>query len=272
MRHYLQHYGKERTGTNYLKSLLAANFTDLVLFDNRLGSKHEAFREVRTWMEERGVRSASDFADLLRTDPYWKARNVPSDAPFERVHQPVTYEELRALCAGRLPLGYLVSIKDPYAYAVSINRWKKDGLKRFQEPPHVVGADAELIRRHCLAFNAVYASYWPLIESGRGMLVRYEDLLGDAACTLGRIQRKFGLTARGNGFTDVEQTVAPTLGVSNSPFYRSFYRNREYLAALDAACLATVDQTINWELMRRYGYSSVSAGMLAAGAPVGEFD
>jgi hypothetical protein len=256
VRRYLQQYGKERTGTNYLKALLATNFVDLVLFDNRLGSKHEGFREVRTWMEERNIRAASDFDQLLRIDSYWKARAIPSDGAFEWVHQPVTYEELLGLREGALPLGYLISIKDPYACAVSFNRWKKDGLKRFQEPPDVVTPDAELVRQNCLALNSVYASYWPLIESGRGMLVRYEDLLADATGILGRIQQKFGLTARGSVFTDVEQTVAPTIGISTRPFYRSFYRNKDYLAALDAGSLAAVRETVDWELMRLYGYSA----------------
>ena len=50
MKVYIQQYGKERTGTNYLKALIARNFDDIVLFDNRLGSKHAPFKDVSTWL------------------------------------------------------------------------------------------------------------------------------------------------------------------------------------------------------------------------------
>jgi hypothetical protein len=82
------------------------------VFDNRLGSKHQAFREVRMWIEERGIRTRQDFDELVRTDYHWQRRNIPVDGPFEWVHQPVTYEELVALEEGTLPLDYLINIKD----------------------------------------------------------------------------------------------------------------------------------------------------------------
>lgn len=254
---YLQQYGKERTGTNVLKALLATNFVDFVLFDNRLGSKHEAFRDVRTWMEERGIRRRSDFDELLVTDKYWRLRNIPSEDLFEGVHKPVTYEELRGLRDGTLPLAYLISIKDPYAYAVSINRWVRHGVSQFQDPPNTIVPDADLTRRKCLAFNSAYASYWPLIESGKGMLVRYEELLEDAIGVMSRVQETFGLTARTEALVNVSTTVAPTVGISSASFYSSFYRDREYLTVLDSGSLKAVTETIDWELMRRFGYFPV---------------
>jgi hypothetical protein len=142
---------------------------------------------------------------------------------------------------------------------LSINRWKKNGLKGFQEPPNGYAPDAAFVREHCLSFNSAYASFWPLIESGRGMLVRYEDLLAEAIGVVRRIQQKFGLVARGNVLADVERTVAPTIGISDAPFYRSFYQNRYYLTVLDSDALAAVTETIDWELMCLYGYPRVSA-------------
>lgn len=255
MRRYLQQYGKERTATNYLKALLALNFNDIVLFDNRLGSKHGPFCEVRQWMEAHDIRTRADFEDLLHSDRYWKERNIPSSSEFEWVHQPVTYAELLALRDGRLPLGYLISIKDPYACAVSINRWKQGGLKHFQTPPQDLVVNAELIRRYAVDFNSAYASYWELIANARGILVRYEDLLADAISVISGIRNRFHLATRKCGLRDIDTTVAPTYGISASPFYRSFYLKREYLASLSDECLAAIRETIDWELMGRYGYS-----------------
>jgi hypothetical protein len=254
MRTYIQQYGKERTGTNYLKALLATNFTDIVLFDNRLGSKHEHFRTVGAWMEGRAIFSQERFEDLLRTDEYWRRRNIPTLDPFRWVHQPVEYEELLSLRDGLLNLHYVVSIKSPYAFAISINRWKRSQLRRFHECPSVDPLDLPYVLEQCAEFNRVYRSYWPLIETGKAVLARYEDLLTDYSAILRQMQDKFGLTAKHPEFLNISSIVAPTIGISQLPFYKSYYEDRLYLAALSKEARAAICNAIDWDLMRYYCY------------------
>ena len=256
MKTYIQQFGKQRTGTNYLKALLARNFTDIVLFDNRLGSKHKPFQPVAEWIRERGIDRLEAFHELLRSDSYWRKRNRATTDPFEWVHQPVTYQELLGLSGGACPLHYLISIKNPYAFAVSANRWFRPGFRNFTEPPRAEFLDPLVIVPQCHEFNAAYASYLPLLESGRGLLVRYEELLTDACGILRRIQESFRLGAPAS-FEDVCQTVTPGSGVSQSPFYRLFYLEKQYMKALSSELLDLIDAAIDWDLMRRYGYSSV---------------
>jgi hypothetical protein len=262
LRVYVQQYGKERTGTNYTKALLGRNFSNVVLFDNRLGSKHDPHQEVRAWMERGAITSRAAFELLLRTDEYWRRRDTPSDDPFEWVHQPVTYEELLALAEGSTPLHYIINIKNPYAYAISVNRWRRSGLHRYQEPPGVVALHPELVRRECEAFNEAYRSYVPLIDSGRGLLARYEDLLVNALPIVGLIRDRFGLLPKHAELTDVSEVVAPSIGVSNAPFYKSYYLNQEYLSELSKPMIDVIDSAIDWDLMGYFGYSRIPGARL----------
>jgi hypothetical protein len=254
MRRYIQQYGKERTGTNYLKALLGRNFTDFVLFDNRLGSKHEPYRTAEQWMRERGVVDRQAFERLLQEDEYWRTRNVPTSDPFEWVHQPVSYEELLALCNGSATLHYVINIKDPYAYAVSVNRWNRSGLRRFHQPPSTDPLDLSLVTSQCALFNCAYRSYRRLIEDGRAVLARYEDLLADCRPVLREIQERFHLEPAGSQLQDISETVAPSIGISQSPFYKSYYVTREYMRALPVAARQAIRGAIDWDLMSDYGY------------------
>ncbi len=254
MKVYIQQYGKERTGTNYLKALLAKNFDNIVLFDNRLGSKHEPFRAVSRWLRENRIDSLEAFEHLLRTDPTWKTRNTPSTDPFRWVHQPVSYEELVDLGNGSIPLRYIVQIKNPFAWAVSISRFARQGPGVSEQPLSVVPLNPLFITRQCLAFNAAYRSYWPLIESGRAELVRYEDLLEDAIPVLQLLGDRFCLSPRQEAFADVTTIVAPNTGVSTVPFDRSHYLDQDYRRALPAIARMAIARIIDWKLMRRYGY------------------
>jgi hypothetical protein len=254
MKVYIQQYGKERTGTNYLKALIARNFDDIVLFDNRLGSKHEPFKDVSTWLRENRIDSRQAYDRLLCTDRYWKARSVPSTDPFAWVHQPVSYEELLGLSDGSLPLRYVVQIKNPLAYAVSVNRFARTGPGASGRPPSPVPLNPGLILKKCVEFNAAYRSYWPLIARGRAVLVRYEDLLEDAIRVLRRLQDQLGLTSKHAVLEDVTTVVAPNLGISTEPFYRSYYANEEYRLALPEVLRESIARVIDWELMQRYGY------------------
>lgn len=254
MKTYVQQYGKERTGTNYVKALLGRNFKDFVLFDNRLGSKHEEFQSVAAWMEKNRIRDRSAFERLLTRNHYWRSRNVPNSDPFEGVHQPVSYEELLALRDGTLPLYYVVSIKNPYAFAVSVSRWRKCELRRFEEPPSVETFRLKPALAELSRFNDVYRSYWGLIQSGRAILARHEDLLSDYSSFLTEVQTRLRLTSLCPAFQDISETVAPLVGVSAVRFYREFYLQKEFITALSRAAIEAITRAIDWDVMRLYGY------------------
>jgi hypothetical protein len=251
----LQQYGKERTGTNYTKALISRNFSNVVLFDNRLGSKHDPHVEVRDWMLRAGITSRAAFEKLLATDRYWRLRNVPNADPFEWVHQPVTYDELMALADGSTPLHYIINIKHPYAYVVSVNRWRRHGLRGFQRPPAGLDLQPDAVRRECAAFNLAYRSYHTLIQAGRGLLIRYEDVLAGALPFVALMRDRFNLIPKHSELVDVSEIVAPDIGVSTLPFYKPYYLSRAYLADLNQEMISLIDSAIDWDLMQHFSYT-----------------
>ena len=252
-RAYIQQYGTERSGTNYLKALVGRNFANVVLFDNRLGSKHDPFQEVSEWMRDNGIDSRAAFENLLSTDKCWRKRSKATRDPFEWVHQPIAYKELLGLAEGSLDLHYVVQIKHPLAFAVSINRWRLPGRGPLTNPPSVEPWDVRVTHKRCIRFNMVYRSYRPLVESGRAILVRYEDLLDDPIPILRRMQKRFALVAKKPALENVTETVMPR-GASDQPFYRDYYENEEYLEAMPKGLRDSLTALMDWDLMALYGY------------------
>lgn len=122
MRTYIQQYGKERTGTNVLKALLGLNFDEVVLFDNLLGSKHEGYIRVEDWLTANSLTSAEAFDSYLRWDPFDPAQDrqqtiLSANSPADSMG--------RGGCASGWHFANAVcrSIKDPYAFVLSVNRW-----------------------------------------------------------------------------------------------------------------------------------------------------
>ena len=52
-----------------------------------------------------------------------------------------------------------------------------------------------------------------------------------------------------------DETGAPNIGVSTSPFYRSFYTEFEYMAALTEQQREAINRAIDWDLMQQSGWS-----------------
>jgi hypothetical protein len=70
----------------------------------------------------------------------------------------------------------------------------------FHQPPSIERLDLGLVMNQCESFNCAYRSYWPLIEDGRAVLARSEDLLVDCRPTLREIQARFHLGTRDQSY------------------------------------------------------------------------
>jgi tetratricopeptide (TPR) repeat protein len=172
---FVKQYGERRTGTNYLRALLTANYHVDVLM-HILGDKHSP---------------PAPFADYWReaqADPN-PARAFACRATFSvpaattNAFNPLQVEDVTdvangiadAFAAGELR--YVVTIRDPYAWAVSLGwflQWSARGA--FIPDDHL-----EELRSACLCFNERYAAWFRLAaqQPGRCFFVRYEDVLVD---------------------------------------------------------------------------------------------
>lgn len=253
---FLKQYGERRTGTNYLRSLIAANYRDVVVLMHILGDKHSppvAFDALWREAQESGdpawqfVSRATFSAPALTT----RADDRRQSVEVRRLAQPLA----AAFADGAL--GFLISIKNPYAWAVSLARFLGWAAKR-RPLPESCASDLE---EACRLFNARYAAWFALVDENpaSSLLVRHEDLLQDPEGTLREIDRLFGLR-HPTPYRPVEGVVGAAIWdhlptpVRLMEFDRQHYGSAEYLGALPPLHRRIVRETIDWELLRRCGY------------------
>jgi hypothetical protein len=220
----LKQYGAKRTGTCYLWHLLGRNFEGVRVLTNALGWKHGQPVDPAAWL------AGHPEAGLTAED-----------------------------AAG---VGNLVSVKDPYAWLVSICRFEHGG--RYDQAPGLVAG-----------LNDLYAAWLGL---PRLRVVRYEWLLLDLAGELGALGRQFGLRRRGDGFVDEPRVVRPGEHAGRAGFLwglrrrgfvawpgedvgpealfgrRDWYLERRYMAVLPVAARDAVTDGVDWDLFGRMGY------------------
>ncbi|MDQ3280264.1 MAG: hypothetical protein M3Q69_02500 [Acidobacteriota bacterium] len=248
---YLKQYGERRTGTNALRALVAANYDDVIVLMHILGDKHSPPVDLDAlWAAVQGC-----------SDPAWELVSRSTAAARSLTTRSADHWQLVEMRRHAAPFGrafvegafgYLVSIKNPYAWAVS--------LARFTRWPRAVALTR--MREACGVFNARYHAWLPLLESQRrpALLVRHEDLIGDAEAVLERADRTFG-TSRSTTFHAITGVARPApwdhdpLPVSPQPFDAGPYLRHEYLHALTAEQQEVVTSAIDWDLMARFGYT-----------------
>lgn len=254
----VKQYGEIRTGTNYLRALIQRNYPDVHVLSYILGGKH---------------------APPVPFDALWKqAQQAGEDAAFNFVstatfmqrggashpRDPTQREELarrsphiaRAYATGAL--GFLVTIKDPYAWVVSAARF--NGWIRGDE--QLRDWSMELMRDACLGYNRNYRAWLQFMQDSqpRARLVRYEDLLADPERVLAEIAAQFGWQRSGS-FENIPAVVEPTqwdhlpVVEAQDRFQPGFYTNGEYLQRLPAAQMEMVGELIDWDLLRDAGYA-----------------
>jgi len=252
---YLKQYGERRTGTNALRALIAANYGGVSVLMHILGDKHSPPADLDAlWSEVQGCRGR-DWLFVSRA-----TREAPSRTTRMNDHQQSVEMRRHAAPLAQAfaegTFGYVVSIKNPYAWAVS--------LSRFTPWAHAVALDR--LREACGVFNARYEAWLALLESHRrpALLVRHEDLAADAENVLDRLDRTFG-TSRSPTFRPIAGVAKPAawdhepLPISTQPFDTGRYLRHDYLDALTPEHFAVVTASIDWKLMERFGYAPLDA-------------
>jgi hypothetical protein len=270
----IKQYGERRTGTNYLRSVLDANFSHVLVLMHVLGDKHSppvAWRIPPAESPEgpyEWVRAITLQAPAKNTDK--------RDAAQIAYLRSIAPEILTAVRAGRF--AYLISAKDPYAWGASIAAFRcfiPRGLPRGKPQFRFIPAAGQplvhkvndvvscfQLKQACLRFNHCHFAWLRLHEAsgGRSTIVRYEDLLADPGAILGQIERKHGLCRRDKAATSFQAAVgcadwdhapAPT---SKEKFDPGRYIEGQYMDSLTPAMRSTITETIDWQLMSKFGY------------------
>lgn len=142
----------------------------------------------------------------------------------------------------------IISIKNPYAFAVSIDKWRQS-RERTDEP-----ISSLFIKHQCEWYNEVYRSYLPLIAADTGYVVLYEYLLTNTDKALDGIANFFNLE-RNKKFVQIENTMTPEGEEMPVPFYGNYYTEHKYMSALPENIIEIIDNTICPEVREHYGYA-----------------
>jgi hypothetical protein len=258
---FLKQYGERRTGTNALRALIAANFPNVVVLMHLLGDKHSPpvaldalWREVQ-WRDDAAFelvsRATFDAPSLttVRNDRRQLAEVRRWAAPVAEAHANGT-------------LGWVISIRDPYAWALSVARFLGWATRRV-----LPDGRADDVRAACARFNESYAAWLALAES-RTLVVRHEDLVRDPEAVVRTLAQKFGCE-RAPEFVAVDRVVEPAIwdGMAMPtqmlPYDREHYAGEGHVSGLPALHRDVVTETIDWELVRPFGYAPRDSARLA---------
>lgn len=253
----IKQYGEIRTGTNYLRALLQRNYPDIHVLSYILGGKHAPpvpFDALWEQAQQAGADAAFNFVSTATYSQRGGASH-PKD-PTQREELTRRAPQIaEAYATGNL--GFLVTIKNPYAWVVSAARF--NGWTRGDEP--LSDWSNELLRDACLGYNRNYRVWLPFVQAQqpRARLVRYEDLLADPEKELQEIARQFGWPSSGS-FEPVPAVVEPTqwdhLPVNEAAenFNPGYYAEEKYLQQLPDKQIELINELMDWNMFSPLGY------------------
>jgi hypothetical protein len=257
----IKQYGARRTGSSYIRAMIAANYSEVLPLIHILGDKHSPPVDLDHFLR----------TSVAAPDPDWefvRAATLAAPAESTRPHDERQIACLRRTAARvadsvrRGTLGFAISCKNPYAWAASLARhsgwtvWSPTGRR-------VKTSCSERLAAACREYNRNYRAWLDLHARfpSRSILIRHEDLVEDARGVLENMERLFGfarlhpelrLIAENSEAVDWDDS-GPAL--RKTRFNASFYRERRYMKQLSASLRETVEENIDWPVASALGYT-----------------
>lgn len=259
---FLKQYGAQRTGTNLVRALVCESYPEVVVLMHVLGDKHSPPLDLEEhW---RRAVAAPDPALAFVCSATWDApaATTTRDDRAQRAYLQEIARPLAAAFASQR-LGFLISIKDPYAWAVSMLRWRRllgSGVRPGAHERSLCRFLAEI----CDTFNRNYAAWVALRDRfpTRSTVVRYEELLEDPGALLSRTVQGYGLPQRRSvGGRRGVVIAARWDNVPSTEHWLAFdpgrYESPCALRSLTPAMRDAVTAAIDWTRMESLGYAPV---------------
>jgi hypothetical protein len=220
----LLHYGLQRSGTNFLESLLAKKYRVQFLNSNINGIRpdrssplHKHFRLY----DEKDIVPEPKFRNELKIDRF------------------IDFEKLLEI----VPDYYLIISKDPYSWYLSYNDWAR--RSKWEPVPY----------HYILEYNLFYAKWLEFSQQTKKILfVRYIDLLRSPDEELNRLelemhlQKKFLYMLRSNVVFKVPQSGEFSID------RRSYYVSEQYLQSFTKEDLKEINDLIDPRVITLLGY------------------
>lgn len=256
----IKQYGEIRTGTNYLRALIQRNYPDIHVLSYILGDKHSPpvpFDAIWEEAQQTGTDAAFNFVSTATFTRRGGASHPKDLTQREELSRRAPHIA-RAYSTGAL--GFLITIKDPYAWIVSAAKFKQwiRGDAQLQDWA------LEMMQEACLAYNRNYKEWISFVQANqpRARLIRYEDLLADPGLEMAKIASQFDWCLAGS-FENYSAVIEPTcwdhlpVVEAEDSFRPAYYHNREYLKHLQTAHIQVINSLMEWDLLREYGYAKL---------------
>ena len=259
---FLKQYGERRTGTNYLRALLKANYSNVVPLMHVLGDKHSPPVALdQLWQK---VRNEPDAAWKLVTGATFSApaqTTLPEDPEQLAYMRSLAEPIAEAVASGSLV--FVLSTKHPFPWIASIAKFHgwfvpaRGGLRMHPRyTGHLIDA--------CRLYNIRHQSWLDHVIQyrSRSSIVRHEDLVADFCSVLSKLATQFELKQAAPELRAVERAAAAPfwdnfpIGFRQLSFDPEFYKNRDYISRLNQDLWDIVTRLIDWNLMSVFGYAS----------------
>lgn len=215
----LMHYGLQRSGTNFLETLLKHNY------------------KIRFLNQERD-RSAP-------THKHWRLYDDKSIIPEPQYHNDARVRDFAALEAmfAAAPDGYLVTSKDPYSWYTSYLRWAK--RCNWEPVPH----------HYIREYNLFYGKFLELAgQTDKILFVRYADMVRDPEAVLGGLEERLDLEKSWLARFGLRVASKVPKSVEFTPERRAYYLEERYLDELSDGELHFLNQELDEAVARGLGY------------------
>ena len=229
-RKYIHIFGIQRSGTTYTTNLIHMNTENVVVSTD---NKHKEPKDA-DFIEE-SLRKRLINNEVCRTNP-------------------VIHERLSNLIKDLFELNKkmhpLVVIKNPYSWYQSISRWR------------LLRKDSFRMEVWYDRYNKLYKKCKKLLENprkpyGKGMVVRYEDLLRSPKNFIYTLRDDFGMKLK-DKIKDSDRMASVNSKFESEPTVFTEERRRFYLQngdfGLPKELINKITELIGWELMKFYEY------------------
>lgn len=161
--------------------------------------------------------------------------------------------------------GYIVNVKNPYAWMDSMIRWRQGCAEQWPEWDHPYPPvdwtwknGAYFVEDQCLIWNATYEAWFQTLPNFT--LFRHEDMIDphDAEMQIMTFARKYGLKFKGGGFTPISKHVGPSERFSKDRFDPKPYEDKTYLDRMDDRLVERITEQINWNVAALMGYKPLA--------------
>lgn len=227
-------YGLQRTGTNYLETLLPGNFSNVEMLNDGAARSLPTHKHFRLYNEQYFIPEPKYYNNFH----YYSLEDVEKHL-----------EEL----TGKTNVGFVVTVRNPYNWYLSYcrlarkntrpfkkNRWRS--FNRHSENPH-----------YMIDYNLFYTKWLNFVKQnpGKSILLRHEDMLKDMPSSLDAIAQKFDLQLKNDQYQDVSKV---NMSKKFTGKKRSYYMNNEFLNEFDAKELQILTAHLDKSLINELGY------------------